>query len=97
MKRAGRRAAPGDRCADPRLCASIEPEGALEAEPPVFVPAYAQANGMDAVVQPLHAGDATGVTAQRFSAFSSARLAFQNANAVADTIIRKIRVGMEQR
>ena len=47
----------------------VEAERALETEPSALVPAQAQADGMDAVVQPLHAGDATGVTSQGLGAF----------------------------
>ena len=49
----------------------IKAEGALETEPSVLLPADTQANRMNAMVQPLHAGDATGITSQRLGAFGS--------------------------
>jgi hypothetical protein len=48
----------------------VETKRTLEAEPTIFLPAHAQTDGMDALVKPLHARDATGVTTQGFGAFS---------------------------
>ena len=72
----------------------VEAERALQPEPAIVLAAHAQADGVHAVVQPLHAGDAQASRPSASARSAAARPAFQNANAIADTIIRMIRVGI---
>ena len=55
----------------------VEAEGALQPEPAILAPVQAHADGVHALVQPLHVGRGAGVAAEDFRAFADAHPRFR--------------------